>query len=171
LGFVGFWFLFCFWFFVFYYLLFFNLFYSPVVIPILVHALTVPHPIPPLGPQEDVPTLPTDPKPPHSVGPQVSQGLAASSLTKTRPGSPLLYMCWNRLSAGVCFLVGGSVSERFRRSRLVVFKHQDLSRVRRVKKKPGILEVCHFCYQVMALFVCQSGTASNSIARLEVKLF
>jgi hypothetical protein len=47
-----------------------------------------------------------------------------SSLTEARPGSPLLYMCWRGggvflISAGVCCLVGGSVSERSHGSRLV----------------------------------------------------
>ena len=77
----------------------FNLFYSPVVIP------------PPDWPsqsssahpslQMDVPT-PTHPhptRPPHSLGPQVSQGLGASSLTEATPGSYLLYKC-------VCWCVG-----------------------------------------------------------------
>ena len=42
---------------------------------------------------------------PHSLGPQVSPGLCASSLTEARPGSPLLSICFGGLiSAGVCFL-------------------------------------------------------------------
>lgn len=31
---------------------------------------------------------------PHSLGPQISWGLGASSRTKSRPSSYLLYMCW-----------------------------------------------------------------------------
>ena len=51
-------------------------------------SLPSPHPIPPPHcPQDDVPTLQA------SMGPQISQGLGASSLTETRPGNPLLYMC------------------------------------------------------------------------------
>jgi hypothetical protein len=43
-------------------------------------------------------------------GPQVSQGLGASSLTEARPSSPLMYMClWSQTS--LCCLVGGSVSD------------------------------------------------------------
>ena len=47
--------------------------------------------------QEDVSTLTplfTSTRPLYCLGPQVSQGLGASSLTEARPGSPLLYMCW-----------------------------------------------------------------------------
>jgi hypothetical protein len=32
-------------------------------------------------------------RPPHSLGPQVSQGLGVSSLIEARPGSPLLCLC------------------------------------------------------------------------------
>ena len=74
-------------------LLFFYLFFnSLVIIPLLFCPLTVPHPIPPpLSPRGCRSTHPT--RPPHSLEPQVSQGLGASSLTATGPGSPLLYMC------------------------------------------------------------------------------
>lgn len=43
---------------------------------------------------------------------QVSEGLGSSSLTEARPGRPLLYVCGDLISAGVCCLVGGSGSER-----------------------------------------------------------
>jgi hypothetical protein len=45
--------------------------------------------------QEEVPTHhPLHPaRPPHSLGPQVSQGLGESSPTEARPNSPLLNMC------------------------------------------------------------------------------
>ena len=49
----------------------------------------------------------------HSLGAQVSGGLDASSLTESRPGNSLLYICLRGLrSASVCCMVGGSVSER-----------------------------------------------------------
>jgi hypothetical protein len=44
--------------------------------------------------------------------------VSASSLTEPKPGSHPLYMCSDLISAGICCLVGGSVSERFLRSRL-----------------------------------------------------
>jgi hypothetical protein len=81
-----------------------NFFYSPDFIPLPVHQ-SVPHPTPPASPhpclQEGVPTpspphphpQPHPSRPPHSLGPQVSLSLSLS-LTKSRPGSPLLYMCW-----------------------------------------------------------------------------
>jgi hypothetical protein len=107
----------CYYYYYYYYLI---IFYSPVFIPLPVCPPTAPHPIPPSPLQEDVPT----PTPPHQttppLGSQVSQGLGASSLTEARPGSLLLYICVRGLSsAGVCCLVGGSVSERSRGSRSV----------------------------------------------------
>lgn len=70
--------------------------FSPVVIPLLFCPLAVPRPIPPPPPPRGclhtlTPLHPT--RPPHSLGPQVSQRLDASSLTEARPGSPLLYTC------------------------------------------------------------------------------
>ena len=68
-------------------------FYSPDFISLLVHSLTSSSP-PPL--QEDVPTPIPTPHPtrlPHSLGPLVSRGLGASSLTESRPSTLLLYMC------------------------------------------------------------------------------
>ena len=62
----------------------FFFFYTPDCIPLLVHPLTVWHPIPPPHPN----------RPLNSLGPPVSWGLGASSLTEPRPGNPLLYMCW-----------------------------------------------------------------------------
>jgi hypothetical protein len=73
--------------FILFYLLIF--FYSPDFIPLPVHPLTVPHPPPP-SPRGC--HHPTRPLPPQSLGTQVSLGLGAFSLTKHRPGSPLLYV-------------------------------------------------------------------------------
>jgi hypothetical protein len=50
---------------------------------------------------------------------QVSWRLGASSLTEAKSFSPLLYMCQGLISAGVCCLVGGSVSKRSWGSRSV----------------------------------------------------
>ena len=57
-------------------------FYSPVIthLPPIVS-----HPIPP--------PLCLPAQPPHSLELQFSLGLSESSLTETRPGSPLLYVC------------------------------------------------------------------------------
>jgi hypothetical protein len=78
--------------------LFYIFFYSPDFIPLLTHPLTLSYSIPPTCPclQEDAPTLPHlhSSIPLHCLGPQVSLGLGASSLTESRPGSLLLYMCW-----------------------------------------------------------------------------
>jgi hypothetical protein len=92
--------------------LFFNLFFIAQSTPLPVYPLTGPHPIPPLHTISKRMSPPTWPHPTrllHSLGPQVSQGLGASSLTEARPVSPLLYMCL--ISGELCFLVGGSVSE------------------------------------------------------------
>jgi hypothetical protein len=68
-----------------------------------------PHPIPPsytLSPRwcpHPTTTHPT--KPIHSLGPPFSWGLGASSLTDTKPSSPLLYMCWGPHISG-CMLPG-----------------------------------------------------------------
>jgi hypothetical protein len=48
---------------------------------------------------------PTTTRPRHSLGPQVSRGLSASSPTEARPGSPLLYMCL-RSRTSSCMLPG-----------------------------------------------------------------
>jgi hypothetical protein len=58
--------------------------YGPLLLPIPLYLLSprwCPHPQP-------HPTMPS-----HSLGPQLSWGLGASSLTEARPGSPLLCMC------------------------------------------------------------------------------
>jgi hypothetical protein len=73
------------------------IFYSPVIIPsyIALQQFFIPLFLPYL--QEDIPTPSPPPHPnqsPHSLGPQVSQGLGASSLIEARPASPLLCMCW-----------------------------------------------------------------------------
>jgi hypothetical protein len=50
---------------------------------------------PPLCLYEDVPTpYPLPKQTSKLLGPPVSWGLGASSLTELRPDSPLLYMCW-----------------------------------------------------------------------------
>jgi hypothetical protein len=65
------------------------------------------------------------PLPPHhqtsplSGASSLSQGLDASSLTEARLVSPLPYMCGSLISPGLCYLVGGSVSERSQRCRSV----------------------------------------------------
>ena len=53
-----------------------------------------------------------------TLGPQVSPGLGASSLTEARPGSPLLYMCQGPHISWCMLLVGSSIPERSQRSRL-----------------------------------------------------
>jgi hypothetical protein len=55
---------------------------------------------------------------PHSLWPHVSRGLDVSYLTEVRSGSTL-YMLGELVSAGVCCLVSGSVSEKSRNSRSV----------------------------------------------------
>jgi hypothetical protein len=55
----------------------------------------------------------------NSLGPPVSWGLGVSSLNEHRPGSPLLYVCWGLISAGVCCLFDGPVFERSQGSRLI----------------------------------------------------
>jgi hypothetical protein len=46
------------------------------------------------------------PRPSHSLEPQVSQGLGASSLTEARSDSLLLWMCWEP-HVSWCMLPGG----------------------------------------------------------------
>jgi hypothetical protein len=65
------------------------------------------------------PTLPLTHQTCKLLGPPVSYVLGTSSQIEPRPSSPLLYMCWGpSISAGVCWLVGGPVSERSQGSRL-----------------------------------------------------
>jgi hypothetical protein len=81
-------------------LYYYLIFYTPDFIsPSPVHPLPVPYLIPPPYPclHEDVSTptpIPHPTWPLNSLWPSVSWGLGASFLTKPRPGSPLLYMCW-----------------------------------------------------------------------------
>ena len=80
--------------FYYYYLLLFLFsfsFYTPYFIPILVYLQTALHPITP--PHFPVSTH-THTGILNSLGPPVFWGLGASSLTESRPSSPLLYMCW-----------------------------------------------------------------------------
>ena len=79
--------------------LFFTLFFFLMTVQtLLIHSLTVPHPIPPShtpvsrGYTQTPSPFPT--RPPHSLGHQASWGLGASCLTKARPGNPLLSVCW-----------------------------------------------------------------------------
>jgi hypothetical protein len=105
------------------------LFYTTVFIPLSVWPLPLSAPnCSPSHISSPTPTIskrmfPPHPhlfRPPHFLGPQVFQGLGAFSPTVARPSSPLLYMCWGpHTLAGVCCLVGGSVSERSLRSRSV----------------------------------------------------
>jgi hypothetical protein len=56
--------------------------------------------------QDDVPTpCPHITRTPHSLGPQISGGLGAFSLTESIPSSPLLYTCWGPHSSW-CMLPG-----------------------------------------------------------------
>ena len=64
------------------------------------------------------PHTPHPTSPPHTLGHPVSWGLFASSLTESRPGNPLLYMCL--ISTKVSCLDSGTVSERSWGSRLVM---------------------------------------------------
>jgi hypothetical protein len=85
-----------------------------------VYTLTVLHPtptlfLPPRGCPHPYPT-----RPPHYLGLQVSRGLSASSLTDIRDPEVLCCICVKGLiSASICYLVGGTVSERSQGSRLV----------------------------------------------------
>lgn len=96
-------------FFIYYYFYFVLFIYIPaIVLPFLAPPPTVLHPIPPshcLQEYVSLPTLPSLPYPPprpsHSLGTQVSEGLGVASLTQVRPGSPLLWMCWGLASASV----------------------------------------------------------------------
>ena len=76
----------------------YSFFYTPDFIPLPVHPLTVPHPIPrphtPLSTWMSPPPTPYPTRPLNSLGPPVSWGLGTSSLTEPRPSSPLLYVCW-----------------------------------------------------------------------------
>jgi hypothetical protein len=81
-------------------------FYIPDFIPLPVHLPTFPHPRPPPCPQSPrgcpTPHYPLT-GPLNSLGPSVSRGLGASSLTEPRTGNPLPYMCWSIISAGILF--------------------------------------------------------------------
>lgn len=82
------------------------LFFSPDFIPLLFYPPTLPHQhhLLLLHLQEDVPTLPLT-RPSHSLGPQVSRGLGASSLSL----DPAVLCCifvGGLISAGVGCLVG-----------------------------------------------------------------
>lgn len=97
---------------IYYYNYYYYYYYNPVIAPILVLPLTVPHPIPPfLSPRG---SHPTD-RPPHSLGPQYSPGLGQSVLC---------CICVQDLGpAPICFLVGGSVSDRSQKCGLVETAH------------------------------------------------
>ena len=95
----------------------------PDFIPLPVRPPTVPHPTPstPSPISMWMSSSPHTQPPPHLPtpwGPSLL-GLGTSSLTQSRPSSPLLYKCWGLVSAGVCCLVGGSVSERSLGSRFI----------------------------------------------------
>jgi hypothetical protein len=84
-------------FYLFIYLFICIFFYTPDFIHLPIHPLTVPHsiptPCPPVSTRMSPPPTPYPTKPLNCMGPPVSWGLGASSLTEPRPGSPLLYMC------------------------------------------------------------------------------
>jgi hypothetical protein len=84
------------------------IFHSPVSIPLHVHPLVVSHPIPPPFVSKSISLLQQ-----ASLRPGASSllVLSASSPTRARPGSHLLYMC-QEPQTGYCMLPGGLVSER-----------------------------------------------------------
>lgn len=86
-------------------MLFFNVYFFIIIILFLhsrlypppgLHPLTVPHSKPPSSASSPRECLHPPPphQAPHSWGPQVSWKLGASSLTESRPCSPLLYASW-----------------------------------------------------------------------------
>ena len=107
-------------------LLFFLFFYSSVIIPLLVHPLTIPHPIPPPPPHFSLSTRGC-PQSPTTIPPDLPTFWGLQSLegqmhlfSLSTDGAVLFCMCVRGLGpACVCFLVGGSVSERCWGSRLV----------------------------------------------------
>jgi hypothetical protein len=92
-------------------------FYSPVIALFrsTLPQFFIPFLLPPYL-QGEVPTLA---RPPHSLMPQVSQGLGTSSPTESRPGNPCCIYVRGLGPAPVCCLVNGSVSEWSHGSRLV----------------------------------------------------
>ena len=80
--------------FIFYFFIY-NSYVAPlqVPLPIVLHLIT--------------PSLvsPRPPRPPPSLGPQVSQGFGTFSPTEARPGSPMLYICWGPWTS-LCMLPG-----------------------------------------------------------------
>jgi hypothetical protein len=87
--------------------------YSPYFIPLLIHPLILSHPMTPPHSSNSQLT-----RPPYSLVPSVSWRLGASSLSP----DPTVLCCMHvggLMSAGVCCLVGGPVSEKSHGSRLV----------------------------------------------------
>jgi hypothetical protein len=80
------------------YLFIYLLFITSDFIPLPVYLLTISYSIPPLHLPVSIRMVPLLTTPPHqslnSLEPPVSWGLGASSLTKSRPNSPLVHMCW-----------------------------------------------------------------------------
>ena len=93
-------------------------FCSPFVTPLPVHLPRVPHPIPPHPVSTPHPSTP--PPIPVFPTPRTSSLLKQIFAQVARPGSPLLEARgWWLISASVCCLVGGSVSEISQDSRRV----------------------------------------------------
>jgi hypothetical protein len=77
----------------------FNLFYSPDSIPVSVHPLTVPHPTPSyptlVSMRMSPPPPPTHPtRPPHSLGPQLSDWTQSSVLYVLGASYQPVYAVW-----------------------------------------------------------------------------
>jgi hypothetical protein len=87
-----------------------NLFFTLSILSPPIHPLTVPHPsctsFPPCWMSPPLPYMTSK----LSGGSSILR-VGASSLNEHRPSSPLLYVCWGHISAGVCCLVGSPVWE------------------------------------------------------------
>jgi hypothetical protein len=108
--------------FLFFYLIFF---FTLQIFPLLVHPPTVPHHIPPPPPY---PVSMMMSPPPHPQLHQISKLPGNSSLLRVRCifsditqtwQSSAVYVLGGLISAGVCCLLGGPVSERSQGSRLI----------------------------------------------------
>ena len=91
-------------------------YFTPALCPPTVpHPIPPPHPMSPLGCYHPHPIWPL-----NSLGPPVSSGIVASSLTEHRPWQcSTVCVLGGLISAGACCLFGGPVFERSRGSRLI----------------------------------------------------